>query len=239
MPEAFDFAVSGINHGHIYGQVDALLGAGCRLKAFYAPEDDLAGDVRQGLSAGAGGSADERAILDDPAVLLVVGAGIPGDRAPMALRAMRAGKDVMLDKPGCTTRGAARRAAAGAGRDRADLVDLLFRALPAEGDRRRRRGWWRRARSAGWCNTIGLGPHRVGNNPRPDWFWDTAPRRAILVDIASHQFEQFLYFTGSTRRGSCRASRPISTIPSSRGGTTTATRWWRRTTRPASSASTG
>ena len=55
MPDAFDFAVSGINHNHIYGQVDALLGAGCRLKAFYAPEDDLAATVRQGLSAGAGG----------------------------------------------------------------------------------------------------------------------------------------------------------------------------------------
>ena len=40
MPEGFDFAVSGINHNHIYGQVDALLGAGCRLKAFFAPEDD-------------------------------------------------------------------------------------------------------------------------------------------------------------------------------------------------------
>ena len=42
MPDAFDFAVSGINHNHIYGQVDAMLGAGCRLTAFYAPEDDLA-----------------------------------------------------------------------------------------------------------------------------------------------------------------------------------------------------
>ena len=28
MPEAFDFAVSGINHNHIYGQVDAMLAAG-------------------------------------------------------------------------------------------------------------------------------------------------------------------------------------------------------------------
>ena len=42
MPEGFDFAVSGINHNHIYGQVDAMLGAGCRLTAFFAPEDDLA-----------------------------------------------------------------------------------------------------------------------------------------------------------------------------------------------------
>jgi predicted dehydrogenase len=47
-------------------------------------------------------------------------------------------------------------------------------------------------------NTIGLGPHRIGHNPRPEWFWDTGRGGHILVDIASHQFEQFLHFTGST-----------------------------------------
>ena len=102
MPEGFDFAVSGINHNHIYGQIDAMLGAGCRLKAFHAPEDDLAARFHKAYPQ-AKRVADEREILEDPSVLLVAGAGIPGDRAGMALRAMRAGKDVMVDKPGCTT----------------------------------------------------------------------------------------------------------------------------------------
>ena len=72
-----------------------------------------------------------------PSVLMVVGAGIPGDRAGMALRAMRAGKDVMVDKPGCTTAeqlADLRRTQADTGRI---LVGLLFGALPAEGDGRR------------------------------------------------------------------------------------------------------
>ena len=76
MPQAFDFAVSGINHNHIYGQVDALLAAGCRLKAFYAPEDDLAAAFAA-VYPQARRVADEREILDDPAVLMVVGRASP------------------------------------------------------------------------------------------------------------------------------------------------------------------
>ncbi len=38
----FKFAVIGINHDHIHGQVEAMMGAGCEFAAFHAPEDDLA-----------------------------------------------------------------------------------------------------------------------------------------------------------------------------------------------------
>ena len=102
MPEAFDFAVSGINHNHIYGQVDAMLAPAAASPPSTPPEDDLAAEFAKAYPQ-ARRVADEREILDDPAIRLVVGAGIPGDRAAMALRAMRAGKDVMVDKPGCTT----------------------------------------------------------------------------------------------------------------------------------------
>jgi predicted dehydrogenase len=196
MPEGFDFAVSGINHNHIYGQVDALLHAGCRLKAFFAPEDDLAASFARAYPQ-ARRVADEREILDDPSVLLVVGAGIPGDRAGMALRAMRAGKDVMVDKPGCTTfeqLADLKRTQADTGRIWSVCYSEHFRQkatvaasrLVAEGAIGR------------VVSTVGLGPHRLGHNPRPEWFWDTARGGHILVDIASHQFEQFLHFTGST-----------------------------------------
>jgi predicted dehydrogenase len=45
--------------------------------------------------------------------------------------------------------------------------------------------------------TVGLGPHRIGTG-RPEWFWDAAQFGGIIADIASHQFDQFLFFTGST-----------------------------------------
>ena len=79
-----------------------MLDAGCRLKSFFAPEDDLAAAYSKAFPD-AKRVGDERAILDDPEIKLVLGAGILADRAPMAVRAMQHGKDVMLDKPGATT----------------------------------------------------------------------------------------------------------------------------------------
>jgi predicted dehydrogenase len=44
---------------------------------------------------------------------------------------------------------------------------------------------------------LGLGPHRLGTG-RPDWFFERAKYGGILCDIGSHQFEQFLTFSGAT-----------------------------------------
>ena len=49
-------------------------------------------------------------------------------------------------------------------------------------------------------HTAGLGPHGLfGHGPREDWFWTRAGRGGILSDIGTHQADQFLYFTGSTK----------------------------------------
>jgi predicted dehydrogenase len=47
--------------------------------------------------------------------------------------------------------------------------------------------------------TIGLGPHRLNLKSRPEWFFDKKRFGGIICDIGSHQFDQFLYFTGSTQ----------------------------------------
>jgi predicted dehydrogenase len=47
--------------------------------------------------------------------------------------------------------------------------------------------------------TIGLGPHRTNLPTRPDWFFRRNQYGGILTDIASHQFDQFLFYTGSTQ----------------------------------------
>jgi predicted dehydrogenase len=46
--------------------------------------------------------------------------------------------------------------------------------------------------------TVGLGPHRANLPTRPPWFFRKSLYGGILCDIASHQFDQFLFFTGST-----------------------------------------
>ncbi len=196
MPEnpGFAFATVGINHPHVYEQTRVMIDAGCRLKAFFAIEDDLAAAYADAFPQAARAS-DERAILDDPEVKLVVGAGVLDERAPMAVRAMRAGKDVMLDKPGATSLdqlAELRRVQAETGQ--------IFSILYSEHYTQRatvKAGELVKAGAIGRVlHTTGLGPHRVGT-VRPDWFWQKARYGGILCDIASHQVEQFLYFTGS------------------------------------------
>ena len=196
MNETFDFAVIGIDHGHIDGQIDAMTGAGCRFKAFFAANDELARPFAERYPD-AIRVAEERIILEDPSIRLVLGAGIPCERAPMAVRAMRAGKDVMLDKPGCTTReqlAELRKVQAETGRILSICYSEHYRQRATEAALELvRKGAIGRV-----IQTTGLGPHRIGNYPRPDWFWDPARAGSILTDIASHQFEQFLSFTGAT-----------------------------------------
>ena len=52
--------------------------------------------------------------------------------------------------------------------------------------------------------TLGLGPHREGDRAhlaggegRPEWFYDRDRTGGIITDIASHQIDQFLWFTGA------------------------------------------
>jgi len=46
---------------------------------------------------------DEREILEDGKIQLVVSAAIPDERAPLGVRVMQHGKDYMVDKPGIVT----------------------------------------------------------------------------------------------------------------------------------------
>ena len=50
--------------------------------------------------------------------------------------------------------------------------------------------------------TVNLAPHQINqphSRPRPEWFWDPQRYGGILCDIGSHQADQFLFFTSSTR----------------------------------------
>ena len=96
------FAVIGINHNHIFGQVDALLNAGAEFVSFFAPEEELARPFADRYPQ-AKRVSDKRRILEDNSVALVVSAGINADRAPLGIDAMLHGKDFMTDKPGATT----------------------------------------------------------------------------------------------------------------------------------------
>ena len=93
------FAVIGVNHGHIYGMTETIRHAGGELVMFHAEEPDLASDFARRYPS-VQRVADERAILEDASIHLVLSAIIPHARAPLGIRVMRHGKDFMVDKPG-------------------------------------------------------------------------------------------------------------------------------------------
>lgn len=189
------FAVIGINHNHIYGQVECLLRGGADFVCFHAPEDDLAAQFAQKFPQ-AERIADKRRILEDRSIAMIVTAAIPADRAPIGIEAMRHGKDVMTDKPGMTTL-----------EQLAEVCEVqaetgrIYSVCYSEHFETRstvRAGELVQAGAIGRVvNTTGLGPHRLGLNPRPAWFFERARYGGILTDIASHQCEQFLFFAGT------------------------------------------
>jgi predicted dehydrogenase len=189
------FAAIGINHAHIYGQVDCLKRAGAEFVGFHALEDDLA-ETFGAKYPEAKRVADARAILEDPAIYIVVTAAIPGDRAEICLAAMRHGKDVLTDKPGMTTFAQLeeiKKVQAETGRIFSVLYSEHFEVPAAvEAGNLIAQGAIGEV-----VNTVGLGPHSLRLNNRPDWFFTRKSYGGILCDIASHQFEQFLFFSGA------------------------------------------
>ena len=190
------FAVTGLNHGHIYGQTSSVLEAGAEAVCFYAPEDDLAAQFSSAFPQIPRVEILEE-ILEDESIHLVINAGIPVERAPMGIKVMHHGKDYMVDKPGLITLEQleeARRVQAETGQ--------IYSVCYSE------RFWSRAAAKADELiqagaigkviQTLSLGPHKRNFPIRPDWFFVKGKYGGILTDIGSHNFDQFLHFTGST-----------------------------------------
>ncbi len=140
--------------------------------------------------------ADKRAILEDPAIQLVLVASILNERAGVSIEVMQHGKDVMSDKPGMTTLdqlGELKRVQAETGRIYSVCYSEHFETRSTV-----KAGELVAAGAIGQVvNTVGLGPHQIRNNSRPDWFYDRPSYGGILADIGSHQCEQFLFFSGT------------------------------------------
>ena len=189
-------AAIGLTHNHIYGQVDCLLREGATLAGFWSDEEDVAkpfGDKYPQAKR----AADRRELLDDPSIAMILTSAIPAKRAEIAIAAMRAGKDVMSDKPGMTSL---------AQLDEIKRVQAetkrIFSVCYSEHFETRstvKAGEMVLAGAIGQVvNTVGLGPHALNNNKRAPYFFDRKQYGGILCDIGSHQVEQFLFFTGSS-----------------------------------------
>lgn len=207
-----NLGVIGIDHGHIFGMLDNMLKQDCTCDAYWTDGPAVTETKFRQVFPQLEKADDRRRILDDPDVNMILIAAVPADRAKFALEAMQAGKDVMVDKPGCTTL--------------EQLADL--RAVQAETGRIWTVNFSERFQvpavtkaselvEAGAIGrviqTVGLGPHKKNLKTRPDWFYVRERYGGILCDIASHQIDQFLHFTGSEAASIEHAAVENITIP--------------------------
>ncbi len=189
--------VLGIDHRHIFGQLGSMEAAAALGTKWWTRGEpagttvDFAARFPHLTRV-----SDEREILEDDEIDLVLIAAVPAERAELAIRAMRHGKDVMTDKPGCITLDQLeqiRQVVAETGRiwsiDFSERFEVEAVTKAAE--------LVKAGRIGKVVQTIGMGPHRLNLATRPDWFFDDAQYGGILCDIASHQIDQFLYFTGA------------------------------------------
>src|SRR5688572_19007433 len=191
------FSVIGLNHGHIYGQTEAVLRGGGELVSFYAKEPDLAEAFTKRYPQ-AKLAKSEKEILEDKSIQMVVSASIPIDRAPLGIEVMRHGKDFMVDKPGIITLKQLEEVKK-AQKETKRIYSIMY-SERFENRATVKAGELVKAGAIGQViQTIGLGPHRMNLKSRPDWFFDKKNYGGIITDIGSHQFDQFLFFTGSTK----------------------------------------
>jgi len=191
------FSVIGLNHGHIYGQCEAVIRNGGQLVSFYAKEPELiAGFAKRHPDAKLARS--EKEILEDASIQLIVSASIPLDRAPLGVQVMRHGKDFMVDKPGIITLEQLEEV-----RKVQKETKRIYSIMYSERFENRatvKAGELVKSGAIGnVIQTIGLGPHRINLKSRPEWFFDKKYFGGIICDIGSHQFDQFLFFTDSTK----------------------------------------
>ena len=194
-PGEFPFAACRLDHGHIYGMCESLIGAGAELTQVWDPDPAKVASFTERFPQARIARSEEE-LLSDKSVRLVAGAAVTSERCALGIRVMDAGKDYFTDKAPLTTLeqlAAAKAAVARTGRkygvyysERIHVESAVFAGQLIE------QGAIGRV-----IQVIGLGPHRLNAPTRPDWFFRKDKYGGILCDIGSHNIEQILFYTGA------------------------------------------
>jgi predicted dehydrogenase len=203
-PNRIKFGVINIDHPHIYGMVDAIKRGGGELISIYARQPEMVAAFTK-TYPDAKAAKSEQEILEDPSIQLVLSSGIPDERAPLGIRVMQHGKDYLSDKPGIITLeqlAEVKKVQKATKRIYSIMYSERFENKATE----KASNLVKDGAIGQVIQTVNLAPHRIANGigktglaVRPDWFWDKKRYGGILTDIGSHQFDQYLHFTGSTK----------------------------------------
>lgn len=204
-----NFGICGMSHDHIYGMSEAIKrGGGVLVKAWAGEPDKVARLKQRFPDVPVAATQDE--VLHDPSIQLVLSSQVANERAGIAVRAMKAGKDFLSDKPGVTTLeqlAEVRQTIKATGRIYGIMYSERLEVKSAV-----KAGDLVQAGAIGKViQTINIAPHQISQRPggtmgssgpnggRPDWFWKDVQYGGIFCDIGSHQLDQFLFYTGSTK----------------------------------------
>jgi len=193
--ESIRFSVIGINHSHILGMVQSLIEGGGQLVAVYSKEPELLPDFTKRFP-NVKVAKSEAEILEDKSIQLVASAAIPVDRAPIGIRVMKSGKDYMTDKPGILTLDQFKEVKK-VQKETKRIYSIVYSERLSNPASVKAGELVLSGAIGKVVQTLGIGPHRIHPNTRPDWFWDPQKAGGILCDIGSHQCDQFLFYTSS------------------------------------------
>ncbi len=191
----FPVAAVGLEHGHIYLLCDKLKAAGATIAAVWDEDEEKVRSFQKYFPEARKSHSLEE-ILEDEKIKMVVSAAIPSERMELGLKVLDHDKDYFTDKPGFVSLEQlelARKKVAEMGKiweicysDRVANESAIFAGQIIE-----------QGGIGKVIQVIGLGPHRLDAQSRPDWFFRKNQSGGILTDLASHLIEQFLYFTES------------------------------------------
>ncbi|MFT5469342.1 MAG: putative dehydrogenase [Verrucomicrobiales bacterium] len=194
-PGEFIFSVAGLDHGHIFGQTNGLCDAGATLKQVWDPDRAKVDDFLQRYPDAERAESFQQ-LLDDEETRLIASAVVSNERADLGIEVLRAGKAVFVDKPPLTTLeqlSAVRSAVAETGQR-----FFCYYSERIHNESSMKATELIDAGSLGEIlQIICLAPHRMSLEARPRWFFEKEKYGGILADLGSHQFEQFLRWTGA------------------------------------------
>ena len=103
MKNNLNLGVIGIDHGHIFDMLDEMLKEGCTCNYFWTEGSPLTLDEFNKKYPNIKRVENKNDILNDNKIDMILISSIPKDRASHSIESLNSGKDVMVDKPGCTT----------------------------------------------------------------------------------------------------------------------------------------
>ena len=208
--------ILGIDHGHIFGMLSHMQQQGCTCDMYWTDGSAVTEEKFNQVFPQVQKMQDRRRILEDPAIHMILISAIPADRAALAIEAMEAGKDVMVDKPGCTTLD--QLAAIKATQERTGRIwSVNFSERFEVRAATKAAELVRRGDIGRVVQVVTLAPHKQNLKTRPRWYFERERYGGILCDIGSHQVDQFLHFTGSTDVQIAHAHVENTTMPNEPG----------------------